>query len=81
MSNKIPKSNSKIIADVLERINRYEQGILNHKKSENPSPLAIAQYEELRNEMITFLLDYLVENGNKELLKQSVQNLDVPVVA
>jgi hypothetical protein len=52
-----------------------------NQKSKNPSPLAILQYEEMRNEMVTFLLDYLVENGNKDLLKQYVQNLDVPVAA
>ncbi len=81
MSNKTEISNIKLIADVLERIERYEQGIINHKKSKNPSSLAIVQYEEMRNEMVTFLLDYLVENGNKDLLKQYVQNLDVPVAA
>lgn len=81
MNNNKIVSSQKTIADVLESIERYEQRISNHKKSKNPSPLAIAQYEEMRNEMIIFLLDYLVENGNKDLLKNYVQNLDVPVVA
>lgn len=81
MNNNKIVSSQKTIADVLESIERYEQRISNHKKSKNPSPLAIAQYEEMRNEMIIFLLDYLVENGNKDLLKNYVQNLDVPVAA
>ena len=79
MNNK--KQNHNLLSNIIDRLNRYEKGILNHKKSKNPSSLAIVQYEEMRNEMVTFLLDYLVENGNKDLLKQYVQNLDVPVAA
>ena len=79
MNNKQQKHN--LLSDIINRLNQYEQGILNHKKSKNSNPLAILQYEEMRNEMVTFLLDYLVENGNKDLLKQYVQNLDVPVAA
>ncbi len=81
MNNNQAISRQKTIADVLESIERYGQRISNYKKSKNPSPLAIAQYEEMRDEMIVFLLDYLVENGNKDLLKKYVQNLDVPVAA
>ena len=81
MNNNQAISSQKTIADVIESIERYGQRISNHKKSKKPSPLAIAQYEEMRDEMIVFLLDYLVENGNKDLLKKYVQNLDVPVAA
>lgn len=81
MNNNPKVSNHKTIVEVLETIQRYEQRILNHKKLKKPSPLAIAQYEEMRDEMLIFLLDYIVENGNKDLLKKYVQNLDVPVAA
>ena len=81
MNNKQSIENQKTIADVLESVERYEKRILTHKNMKNPSSLAIAQYEEMRDEMIVFLLDYLVENGNKDLLKKYVQNLDVPVAA
>ena len=59
----------KILPDILNRIERYEQGVQRHQNAQKPSKLAIAQYEELRDEMIAFVLDYLVEMGGSNALK------------
>jgi hypothetical protein len=62
-------STHRILPDILNRIERYEQGIQRHQNAQKPSKLAIAQYEELRDEMIAFLMDYLVEIGGTNALK------------
>jgi hypothetical protein len=73
--------NHKILPDILNRIERYEQGIQRHKNTQKPSKLAIAQYEELRDEMIAFLLDYLVEMGGSNALKNYIVKLNMSKAA
>jgi hypothetical protein len=73
--------NHRILPDILNRIERYEQGIERHQNAQNPSKLAIAQYEELRDEMVAFLLDYLVEIGGKNVLKSYMLKMELSAAA
>jgi hypothetical protein len=43
--------------------------------------LAIAQYEEMRDEMIAFLLDYLVEIGGTNVLKNYIGKMNLSKAA
>jgi hypothetical protein len=70
--------NHKILSDVLARIERYEQGMQRHNASKKPSKLAVAQYEALRDEMINFLLDCVVEVGGKHTLANYVLKMNMP---
>lgn len=70
--------NHKILSDVLVRIERYEEGMQRHQSSKKPSKLAIVQYEELRDEMINFLLDCVVEVGGKRTLVNYVGKMNMP---
>ena len=74
-------ANLEIVSDILERIERYEQGIKRHQNAQNPSRLAISQYEEMRDEMISFLLDYIVELGGKNVLKNYASKLELSIAA
>jgi hypothetical protein len=73
--------NHKILPDILSRIERYEQGIQRHQNAQKPSKLAIAQYEEMRDEMIAFLLDYLVEIGGTNVLKNYIGKMNLSKAA
>jgi hypothetical protein len=75
------KINRKLIADVISDIERYDAAVKRNLKSPIKDDLAIKQFQDLRDNSVKTLLDYLVENVNKDLLKQYVQNLDVPVAA
>jgi hypothetical protein len=69
--------NHKILPDILKRIERYEKGIQRHQAAQKPSKLAIAQYEDLRDEMVNFLLDCVVEIGGTNTLKNYVVKMNV----
>ena len=75
------KVKNEFIVNVISDIERYEEAVKRNLNPAIPDSLAVKQFQDLRNEMIILLLDYLVENGNKDLLKKYVQNLDVPVAA
>jgi hypothetical protein len=70
--------NHKILSDVLARVERYEEGMQQHQTAKKPSKLAIAQYEDLRDEMINFLLDCVVEVGGKRTLVNYVVRMNMP---
>ena len=70
-----------LLPDILNRIERYEQGIQRHQNAQKPSPMAIAQYEEMRDEMIAFLLDYVVEIGGTNALKNYFFKMNLPKAA
>ena len=70
-----------LLPDILNRIERYEQGIQRHKEAAQPSKMAIAQYEEMRDEMIAFLLDYLVEIGGANALRNCFSRMNRPQTA
>lgn len=75
------KVKNEFIVNVISDIERYEEAVKRNLNAAIPDSLAVKQFQDLRNEMIILLLDYLVENGNKDLLKDYVQNLDVSVAA
>ena len=77
----IKKFKNEFIVNVISDIERYEEAVKRNLNAAIPDSLAVKQFQDLRNEMIILLLDYLVENGNKDLLKDYVQNLDVSVAA
>ena len=79
--NHLKKISKEFIAEVISDIERYDAAVKRNLKSSTQDDLAIKQFQDLRDEGVKLLLDYLVENGNKDLLKQYVQNLDVPVAA
>ena len=81
INNNSKKVKNEFIANVFSDIERYEEAVKRNLNAAIPDSLAVKQFQDLRNEMIILLLDYLVENGNKDLLKKYVQNLDVPVAA
>ena len=81
INNNSKKVKNEFIANVISDIERYEEAVKRNMNAAIPDSLAVKQFQDLRNEMIILLLDYLVENGNKDLLKKYVQSLDVPVAA
>lgn len=74
--NKITKE---YIASILIDIERYDEAIQRNLNASIQDSLIIRQFQDLRNDLINQLLDYLVQQGNKELLKQYVKNMDIEV--
>ncbi len=81
MKNDSKNFNAEFVANIISDIERYDKAVNRNLKAPIPDSLAVKQFQDLRNEMITLLLDYLVKNGNKDLLKKYVQNLDVLMTA
>lgn len=70
-----------LIWDVLQQIERFNIAIERHSP---PSPLSefmVLQFQNQRDEMAAFLLDYLVEMDLKNTLRAYVQKMDTPMAA
>ena len=81
MPKKKQDFNKSFVADVLEQIDRFNNGMKRQQQAHEPSELAVNQYREMRDEMLTFLLEYLVEIGGKNVVKDFARQLDAPVAA
>ena len=51
------------ISNIIESIQGHDNALKRHQKAENPSLLMIEQFEDLRDERIAFLMEYLIERG------------------
>lgn len=69
------------ISDIIESIQGYDNAFKRHQKAEKPSLLMVEQFQELRDERIAFLMEYLVELGWKEPIKLSILKLETPFPA
>ena len=74
----IKKFDKKVVSKVLADIERYDIAANRNLNAPVYDALMVKQFQDMRDEMIEFLLDYLVEISSKDLLKKYVQNLDVP---
>ena len=77
----IKKFDKKCASKVLTDIERYDIAVNRNLNAPVYDALIVKQFQDMRDEMIEFLLDYLVEISSKDLLKKYVQNLDVPAAA
>ena len=77
----IKKFDKKVVSKVLADIERYDIAANRNLNAPVYDALMVKQFQDMRDEMIEFLLDYLVKISSKDLLKKYVQNLDVPAAA
>jgi hypothetical protein len=76
MSNKNNVFEKSYISDIVESIQGYDNALKRHQSKEKPSLLMIEQFQELRDERIAFLMQYLIERGWKEPIKSSILKFD-----
>jgi hypothetical protein len=69
------------IAEIIESIQGHDNALKRHQKAEKPSLLMIEQFQELRDERIAFLMQYLIERGWKEPIKSSILRFETAVSA
>jgi hypothetical protein len=69
------------IIDIIESIQGHDNALKRHQQAEKPSLLMIEQFQELRDERIAFLMEYLIERGWKEPIKSSIFKLETPLAA
>ncbi len=69
------------IADIIESIQGHDSALKRHQKAEKPSLLMIEQFQELRDERIAFLMQYLIERGWKEPIKSSILTFETSLSA
>jgi TATA-binding protein-associated factor Taf7 len=76
MSNNNNAFEKEFISNIIESIQGHDNALKRHQKAEKPSVLMIEQFQELRDERIAFLMEYLIERGWKEPIKSSILKLE-----
>ncbi len=66
---------------LIESVKRYESALKRHQNASEPINIIIEQYQELRDKQIELLLDYLLEHGDKNAIKNYIAQIDMSAAA